>query len=61
MEKNALITLVKLRRLQTDDSYSLRENTLRKAIQEDKQNGLIPFFVSYILIKDQIKSVMPIK
>ncbi|XP_071788989.1 aromatic-L-amino-acid decarboxylase-like isoform X1 [Asterias amurensis] len=45
VEKNALITLVKLRRLQTDDSYSLRENTLRKAIQEDKQNGLIPFFV----------------
>ncbi|XP_022106500.1 histidine decarboxylase-like [Acanthaster planci] len=45
VEKNALISLVKLRRIQSDERYSLRGTTLRKAIDEDEKKGLIPFFV----------------
>jgi len=30
----------------SDDKLRLRGNTLRQAIAKDKENGLIPFFVS---------------
>ncbi|XP_071941600.1 aromatic-L-amino-acid decarboxylase-like [Antedon mediterranea] len=45
MEKDALLTMVKLRSLETDDNLSLRGPTLQKAIDEDRSKGLIPFFI----------------
>lgn len=45
VEKAAMISLVKIRLLDTDENYSLRGETLAKAIQDDIDQGLIPFFV----------------
>ncbi|GFO16799.1 Aromatic-l-amino-acid decarboxylase [Plakobranchus ocellatus] len=42
----ALIGLVTLRSLPTDESGSLRGATLQAAIQEDQQKGLVPFFLN---------------
>ncbi|KIH46644.1 pyridoxal-dependent decarboxylase domain protein, partial [Ancylostoma duodenale] len=41
--------MVKLRILETDSKYRLRGEILRNAIQEDRNLGLIPFFVSTTL------------
>lgn len=49
VEKAALILLVKLRVLDPDENGSLRGETLRKAMKEDEELGLIPFFVSTTL------------
>lgn len=46
MEKAGLISLVKMKFLPVDDNFSLRGETLQKAIEEDKQQGLVPVFVS---------------
>lgn len=48
-EKAAMIALVKLRILDTDENFSLRGEPLKKAMEEDKANGLVPFFVSATL------------
>jgi aromatic-L-amino-acid decarboxylase len=40
---------VKLRILETDSNFRLRGNTLQIAITEDRNLGLIPFFVSTTL------------
>lgn len=49
MEKNANISLVKIRLLEPDsESFSLRGFTLEEQIELDIQQGLIPFFVTYI-------------
>ena len=48
VEKAGLIGLVKMRLLSCDDKLSLRGHSLKHAIDEDKRNGLIPFFVSHI-------------
>ncbi|CAL8243264.1 unnamed protein product [Lota lota] len=45
VEKAGLISLVKIRFLQTDEHFSLRGDTLREAIQEDRKMGLVPFLV----------------
>lgn len=45
VEKAGIIAMVKMRELETDGSYSLRGDTLEKAIEEDRKNGLIPFYV----------------
>lgn len=45
VERASLLAGVKMRKVLSDDSYSLRGPALRRAIQEDKQKGLIPFFV----------------
>ena len=45
VEKSALVALTRIRLLPSDDKLSLRGETLRKAIEKDKQEGLIPFFV----------------
>ena len=50
VEKAGLIGLVKLRLLPSDDNLSLRGEALRVAVEEDRNNGLIPFFVSSHLI-----------
>ncbi len=47
MEKAGLIGLVKLRYIESDDELSMRGDTLAMAIAQDRENGLIPFFVSY--------------
>jgi histidine decarboxylase len=46
VEKACLIGLVKLNLVPSDDKLSLRGNALRQAIAKDKENGLIPFYVS---------------
>ncbi|XP_012861826.3 histidine decarboxylase [Echinops telfairi] len=45
VEKAGLISLVKMRFLPVDDNFSLRGETLQKAIEEDKERGLVPVFV----------------
>ncbi|ELU18925.1 hypothetical protein CAPTEDRAFT_180248 [Capitella teleta] len=45
VEKAGLIGLVKLRLLPTDEDLSLRGDTLRNAINEDRENGLVPFYL----------------
>ncbi|PAV88866.1 hypothetical protein WR25_01734 [Diploscapter pachys] len=49
VEKACMIGMVKLRILETDSRFRLRGDTLRNAIQEDRNLGLIPFFVSTTL------------
>lgn len=49
VEKAAKILLVKLRILEPDENGSLRKETLVDAMEKDKANGLMPFFVSTIL------------
>lgn len=45
VEKAAMIGFVKLRILEPDENNELRGNILKKAMKEDKKNGLYPFFV----------------
>ncbi|ELU11164.1 hypothetical protein CAPTEDRAFT_119245 [Capitella teleta] len=45
VEKAGMISLVKMRELEPDESLSLRGSTLQRAIDEDRKMGLIPFFV----------------
>ena len=49
VEKAAMIGFVKLRILEPDQNCSLRGLSLRRAMEEDIQNGLYPFFVSTTL------------
>lgn len=49
VEKAALILLVKLRVLDPDENCCLRGEILKKAMEEDEAQGLIPFFVSTTL------------
>ncbi|XP_066260833.1 aromatic-L-amino-acid decarboxylase-like [Euwallacea similis] len=49
VEKAAKILLVKLRILDPDENGSLDKHALADAIKKDKENGLVPFFVSTIL------------
>ncbi|XP_042274544.1 histidine decarboxylase [Thunnus maccoyii] len=45
VEKAGLISLVKIRFLPTDEQLSLRGDTLKQAIQEDRMMGLVPFML----------------
>ncbi|XP_066130269.1 histidine decarboxylase [Saccopteryx bilineata] len=45
VEKAGLISLVKMKFLPVDDSFSLRGEALQKAMEEDKERGLVPVFV----------------
>ncbi|XP_039991372.1 histidine decarboxylase [Xiphias gladius] len=45
VEKAGLISLVKIRFLSTDEQLSLRGDTLKQAIQEDRGKGLVPFML----------------
>ncbi|XP_033482511.1 histidine decarboxylase [Epinephelus lanceolatus] len=45
VEKAGLISLVKITFLATDEKLSLRGDTLRQAIQEDRRRGLVPFML----------------
>jgi glutamate/tyrosine decarboxylase-like PLP-dependent enzyme len=46
IEKAAMIGMVQIRQLETDENFSLRGNVLESAIKEDRKKGLVPFFVS---------------
>ncbi|XP_074150577.1 histidine decarboxylase isoform X2 [Sminthopsis crassicaudata] len=45
VEKAGLISLVKMKFLPVDKNFSLRGETLQKAIEEDRKQGLVPVFV----------------
>ncbi|TSL82509.1 Aromatic-L-amino-acid decarboxylase [Bagarius yarrelli] len=45
VERACLIGGVKMKKLPTDSKFSLRGEALRKAIEEDKAEGLIPFYL----------------
>ncbi|XP_026461475.1 tyrosine decarboxylase-like isoform X1 [Ctenocephalides felis] len=49
VEKAAKIALVKLRILEVEEDGSLSAETLKKAMQDDVSNNLVPFFVSVTL------------
>ncbi|CAF0937320.1 unnamed protein product [Brachionus calyciflorus] len=49
VEKAGMMAMVKIRILEPDENYSLRGETLEKALIEDQSNGLVPFFVSCTL------------
>lgn len=49
VEKAAMICMVKLRILETDSKFRLRGDSLLAAITEDRNLGLIPFFLSTTL------------
>jgi glutamate/tyrosine decarboxylase-like PLP-dependent enzyme len=46
VERAGLLGGVKLRLLPADENLRLRGETLERAIQEDRDKGLIPFYVS---------------
>ncbi|CAH8653787.1 unnamed protein product [Schistosoma guineensis] len=45
VEKASVLGFVKLRRLPVDENFSVRGETLQRAIKEDKSMGLIPFYM----------------
>ncbi|XP_029661350.1 tyrosine decarboxylase-like isoform X2 [Formica exsecta] len=49
VEKDAMISFVKLRILEPDEKSVLRGETLRQAIESDVAEGYVPFFVSTTL------------
>lgn len=50
MEKAALIGLVTLRYIECDENFSMRGEKLLKVIKQDRDKGLIPFWVSNEMI-----------
>ena len=50
MEKAGLIGLVKVRYIESDENLSLRGDKLKEAIETDRENGYVPFFVSTRII-----------
>lgn len=50
MEKAALIGLVTLRYIECDENFSMRGEKLLKVIKQDRDKGLIPFWVSNEII-----------
>lgn len=48
VEKAALIGLVTLRYIESDENFSMRGQKLLEAVKEDRDNGLIPFWVSFL-------------
>ncbi|XP_067867001.1 aromatic-L-amino-acid decarboxylase-like isoform X2 [Heterodontus francisci] len=45
VERAGLIAGIKMRKLPTDEKFSLRGETLKQALEEDKALGLIPFYL----------------
>lgn len=45
VEKAGLIGLVRMRYIESDEKFSMREDRLAEAIEEDRANGLVPFYV----------------
>ena len=62
VEKAGLIGLVKIRYIETDDQLSLRGDKLREAIDNDRKNGYVPFFVrSFLLVEESHKCLCDYK
>lgn len=61
VERAGLLGGVKLRTLKPDNKRRLRGDTLKEAIEEDKRNGLIPFYVSIIILYLILKIFQPYK
>lgn len=51
VEKAALIGLVKMRYIESDENLSMRGDRLQQAIRKDKERGLIPFWVSQFYLQ----------
>ena len=51
VERAGLLGGVKFRLLETDSKHRLRGEALEEAIRQDKEKGLIPFYVSQLLQK----------
>ena len=47
VERAALIGVVRMHKLETDENGALHGDTLQAAIAADNDRGLIPFFVSH--------------
>lgn len=47
VEKAALIGLVTLRYIESDENFSMSGEKLLEAVKQDRDNGLIPFWVSF--------------
>lgn len=47
-ERASLLANVHVRKLEVDEEFSVRGLTLEKAIQEDREKGLIPFYVNLL-------------
>lgn len=45
MERAGLIGGVKMKKIPSDNKFSVRGDALRKVLEEDRATGLIPFFV----------------
>jgi len=45
VERASLLGGVKFKSLDVDDRFRLRGDTLERAIREDREKGLIPFYV----------------
>ena len=45
VERAGILAGVRVRLLQSDELFSLRGETLKLAMEEDRAKGLIPFFV----------------
>ncbi|CAO2640673.1 Aromatic-L-amino-acid decarboxylase [Lemmus lemmus] len=50
VERAGLIGGVKLRAIPSDGNFSMRASALQEALEQDKAAGLIPFFVSSMLV-----------
>lgn len=50
VERAGLLGGVKLRTLQPDHKRRLRGDILKEAIEEDIRNGLIPFYVRFLIL-----------
>ncbi len=48
VERACMLGAVKCHLVVSDDKEQMRGDALMKAIQEDKQKGLIPFYVSFV-------------
>lgn len=47
MERAGLLGGIRFRSLPTDEEYTLRGHTVEEAIKEDRDKGLIPFYVNH--------------
>lgn len=59
VHRAALLGAVRMHKLNSDANFSLRGETLTEAIEKDKKEGMIPFFVRIlkgISRDDQFKS-----
>lgn len=52
MERAGLISGVRMKKIQSDENFTMRGKTLKKALEDDKAEGLIPVFVSFEKVQE---------